>query len=75
MSHNYWNNEYEDYDGKYIYHTDDAILFLPEGFEEGEEVWLPLSQIVYDGELDEMEKGDIINIEVKNWLAEQEGLI
>ena len=70
---NHWNNETETYLGKYIRDTDAALLFLPEDFEEGEEVWLPKSRIEYED--DDYERGDLIEVEIPNWLAEDKEII
>lgn len=76
--------EMDSYDGTFLTETfpdrgerhEGALLFLPEDREEGEEIWLPKSQIVMDiNERKRPQRGDPITIEVPEWLAEQEGLI
>jgi hypothetical protein len=37
-----------------------------------DDVWLPLSQVEFDGDVSE---GDTMTIEVKEWIAEREGLV
>ncbi len=39
----------------------------------GDEVWIPLSQIVYGP--DEFERDDEVEIEIPLWLAEAKGLV
>lgn len=63
----------EEYEGTYIHSTELAILFLPDGWSEGEEVWLPKSQIDYDDS--DYEKGDFISIIVPNWLAAHKEMV
>lgn len=45
--------------------------------ETGEEVWIPISLIVYDGEdaCDVSEVGDSGTLVVKRWFAVKEGLV
>jgi hypothetical protein len=47
-----------------------AILVSDDG-NESSAVWLPRSQIEYDGG----DEGDIITVELPEWLAEAKGLI
>ena len=67
-------DEMESYDGIFIHETDKAILFLPDGWDDGKEIWLPKSKTNWD-EKWECEKGDLIEIEIPNWLAEEKGLL
>ena len=64
----------EEYDGTFIHETDDAVLFLPEDWDEGDEIWLPKSQIKYDDHIG-YEKHDSILVNVPEWLADGKGLI
>lgn len=57
--------EYYDIGGTFLQETDEAILLDV----DGDEVWLPKSQIEFDGE-----RGDYIEVEVPDWLCEQKGL-
>lgn len=68
-----WDKEMEEYDGVFINQTINAVLFLPAGCDEGDEVWLPKSQI--DFMEDDYERGDDITISVPNWLAREKELI
>ncbi len=57
------------FDAEFISETDLAILVDI----DGDEVWLPKSQIeMSDGSLD---AGDLIEIDVPDWLAEEKGLL
>lgn len=53
----------------YLRETDRAVLVET---EDGEEVWLPLSQI---GEFGEPEPEQLVRIDVPEWLALKSGLI
>jgi hypothetical protein len=55
-------------DLEFLHETDSAILVEC----DGEEVWLPLSQIEWDGDA---ERGDTITVSMPEWLAEDKGLI
>lgn len=56
---------YYDIGGTLLKETEEAILLDV----DGDEVWLPKSQIEFDGE-----RGDYIEVEVPDWLSEQKGL-
>ncbi len=62
------NDMIEVEDLEFLHETDSAILVE----YDGEEVWLPLSQIEWDGDA---EKGDSITVTMPEWLAEEKGLI
>ncbi len=57
------------FDGTYLHKTDKAILFTPEGWVDEDAVWLPISCIVYDDEID-YQRGDDIEIQIPEWLVE-----
>lgn len=42
---------------------------------EGRWIWLPASQITFDGDLPLVEQGEIIDVELPEWLAYEKGLI
>jgi hypothetical protein len=44
-------------------------------WDAGVSVVLPKSQIEYEGDYDQLEEGDVIEIEIPEWLADREGLI
>lgn len=69
-----WGNEEQEYEGYYIHSTDDAILFLPEDWDEDDAIWLPKSRTDWDGSLSDLDRGDEIVMTVPNWLAEDKGL-
>ena len=50
--------------------TDKAIMVSDDG-DDGNAVWIPKSQVQQMEEV----SGDIIEIEIPEWLAEREGLI
>jgi len=53
--------------------TEKAVLIK----EAGEDIWLPISQIKVDGEEVEaadLEIGELITIEMPEWLAKKKGL-
>ncbi len=54
-----------DIGGIFLQETEDAILLEV----DGDDIWLPKSQIEYDGE-----RGDYMEVEVPDWLCEQKGL-
>ena len=59
---------------KYLHQTDNAILVYDDC--QCEEIWLPKSQIEFDGdELDCANSGDIIELNIPGWLAEEKGLL
>jgi len=75
------NQELNDYTGTFIHETfndenEGALFFLPDGWDEGDEIWLPKSQIIInlEDENDRPLKGSEITIQVPLWLAGQEGL-
>lgn len=70
-----WNNEEQEYEGHYIHSTDDAILFLPEDWDEDDAVWLPKSRINHYESLKDLDRGDEIIMIVPNWLAQTNGMI
>ena len=39
--------------------------------KDGEDIWLPKSQILYD---QEAEEGDMIDVDVAEWLIKEKGL-
>lgn len=51
--------------GELVQETEDAILLVI----DGDEYWLPKSQIDYDGE-----RGDVVTVSVPDWLASEKGL-
>lgn len=76
--------EMDSYEGTFLAETfpdrgekhEGAVLFLPEDWDEGDEIWLPKSQVVMD--IDERrrpQRGDAIVIEIPMWLAEEKELI
>lgn len=63
-------DEFESFVFEFVTETDGAILV-----EDGDgKYWLPKSQIDYDSG-PEYEKGDEIEIDIPEWLAEEKGLI
>lgn len=52
--------------------TEDAICIRPDPDDKKSDVWLPKSQIEWEGQA---ERGEDIIVAVPEWLAEQEGLI
>ena len=64
----------ETYEGSYVHETDDAILFLPDGWDEDDAVWLAKSQIEYDDSI-EYEIDDFLQIDVPDWIADDKGLM
>lgn len=59
------------YDVTYVHQTDSAILVKD---ADDVEIWLPLSKIDYDGDLDIVRPGQLMMIEVPDWLALEKGL-
>lgn len=53
--------------GTFVQETEDAILLEV----EGNNVWLPKSQIMYD---EERERGEYMEVELPDWLCEDKGL-
>lgn len=51
--------------GEIVQETEDAILLVV----DGDEYWLPKSQIAYDGE-----RGDVVVVSIPDWLASEKGL-
>ena len=39
------------------------------------EIWLPRSALTYDGDFDLLDRGELVDIEVQEWLAFERGLI
>lgn len=76
----------EEYEGMFIYQTDAAILFVPDGqynsqleYDKEDTVWLPKfkkngDELIEYEDID-YEKGDPITISVPDWLAKEKGLI
>lgn len=63
----------EDYEGIFVHETKMALLFLPDEFDEGQEIWLPKSRIKYeDGDY---AKGDRLTVTIPNWIAKDKELI
>lgn len=57
------------FDCKYVHHTDRGLCVNI----GGQNVWLPISQIELE-DVDQMEKGEEIEILVPCWLAEDNGI-
>ena len=55
---------------EFQHRTERAIAVLIDDEVE----WLPLSQIAFEEDLDLIEKGDMINIDIPGWLAVEKGL-
>jgi len=64
----------ETFELEYVHQTHDGLLVYDDSQQE--EVWLPKSEIEYDSdELDVATPGDIIELNIPEWLAKKEGLI
>ena len=56
--------------GDYVLHTDKAVLLNI----DGEEIWLPNSQIEECEPFDTLTEGESTTLEISDWIAEQKGL-
>jgi len=64
----------ETFELKYVHQTSDAILVHDDSQQE--DLWIPKSQIEYDfEEIDLASPGDIIELNIPEWLAEDKGLL
>jgi hypothetical protein len=61
----------QEYIGKFVYATKDAILFIPDSAEDNIGVWLPKSQIDWDEDIEfaMLDKYDPITLIIPDWLA------
>lgn len=66
--------EYIEYTLTYLHNTPDAVLV--EHPDDGEDLWIPLSNIEDGAKIDfsYYERGYDIDLNIKKWFAEQEGL-
>ena len=60
-------------DGTYLHQTSDGIKIDFHG--DGEGVWLPKSLIDVEADLDLLNQGDSVEVEIPPWLAMEKGLI
>jgi hypothetical protein len=65
-------NDIVDVDSLEIIHETESAFLLDDGYEE---VWIPKSQIHNIQDFAHVEIGDVVNIEIPEWLAEDKGLI
>jgi len=64
----------ETFELKYVHQTSNAILVHDDSQQE--DLWIPKSPIEYDfDEIDLASPGDIIELNIPEWLAEEKGLI
>ena len=61
----------DDYSVRYLHHTDEAILIDDDGYE----IWLPISQIEHQEDLDMLDRYEWITIMVPDWLAEEKEMV
>jgi len=73
--------EWQTYEAIFIFETDAAILIVPldscdsnMNYRDDDKIWLPKSQISFDTNTD-YSQGDLIDVEIPDWLAENKGLI
>lgn len=68
-------NEYSEVEVEVHFVTDAAIRVSLDGSDDGA-VWIPLSQIDEDGEINkDSTKGEVGTLTVKTWVAEDRGLL
>lgn len=70
----------ETYEAIFLFETDAAILVVPldscdsnMNYKDEDKIWLPKSRIKYDN--DDYTEGDLIDIEIPDWLAQDKKLI
>lgn len=55
----------------FVHATSAAVLVE----QAGVQAWLPLAQITTDSDIDHLEKGELFELSVPEWLAYEKGLI
>ena len=70
----YDRNETTEIEATFVHRTERAILITSseDPSVEGDETWIPKSQIV--GNVEDFERGDPVKIDVYLWWADKEGL-